>query len=197
MIRKRLSMNTRVCVSLGGRGRRILGEFLSPDAPEDRRFYRSDTAYMTLWEVLRIFGPHCNSSLHADGVVPMLEYDAPDDERRLRALAKELEHALRTVMVVLSGGGTHYLAPERLTGAAESWARASVRLIPDREGWWWLGDQVVRVDVQSGSPMVLLRNGRRKPVSEFDDWRGQAMVDPRVAQFIRAREAEGSGEIPF
>ncbi len=147
---------------------------------------RRREARLPLWELISIFGPHIKSSLD----LPFFEvyvYEDPElsvaDVRRLKAEARtKLVHDQLRVLAKAVGLCSDYHAPEVVDQACEDYANTTIPRFPNQPGFWWYGNDVVKVEVRDAELVMRLPNNHRKRIHDVQDrWGGPAVADPRVA----------------
>lgn len=62
--------------------------------------------------------------------------------------------------------------------------------VPNAAGWWWLGDDVVKVELHNGELLMRVK-GRLKLLDDKQPWRGPAIVDARTPKVVNDED------IPF
>jgi hypothetical protein len=149
---------------------------------------------LPMWELLKIFGPTMVSSTRMpfDGAIHFSRIDSPEEERaehdRRRATAAEATLAELAGAMQISTG---YDAPELVVAKVRGYINRKPAAVPDGEGPWWLGSEVMQVRRVNGE-LVVTRHGRRKPVDSLEGWGGLAIRDPRVRP-----QTEDGEDIPF
>lgn len=187
-----------VRVTLNGLGLHAVREYLD----EPRRDIRGPrTMCMPLWEALKILGPHSKSSMRCP--IDEIEFDRPEsraERQNSDTLLAFHSHAesLRGLLRALGFEGSK----RSLTRLAGDYVDGAPCQVPDGAGWWWLGEDVVRVvwavglhpDDDGERLDAILRNNHHKPVRELDGWCGPAIRDPRLVVRV---DDEADEDIPF
>lgn len=205
MKRETIGVHTIVAVRLTDFGAKVLAEYLdveteratgkaSPKRDTPRVPTRRDVD-MPLWELLKIFGPHTNSSVR----LPFedLEFVRPEskEEATFRVAENSRTQALGDLreLALAVGIGDAYKAPEVVATLTRQFAAHVPPRVPTEAGYWWIGGDVVKVTAKDGVLSARL-NGRRRRVSREQPWQGPAMLDARVPRVPRALDDE---DIPF
>jgi hypothetical protein len=200
---KRISIgpHTIIEVELTPFGAHVLAEYMEaedkraghPSPERARSSVRSGAIEMPLWEVLKIFGSRTVSStrLPFESVTVMRsesreERDLHEVERRAAAAYEGLRNIAKAL-----GISDDYKAPEQVINSVSMFCIYSPPRVPNAPGWWWLGDSPVKVFEKDGKLVAQSMNGRTKPISDAQPWRGPAIVDPRV------RKQDDDSDIPF
>lgn len=147
---------------------------------------------MPLWELIKIFGPHMVSSARACFEEINFGRPASKEEQSVRQAELGQRQAVEILndlakAVGIAGG---FVAPELVAHLVRQFIAAAPPRVPNKAGYWWLSDEVVKVTSEDGALTARI-NGRRRAVSDEQSWRGPAIIDARV------RKPESDEDIPF
>jgi hypothetical protein len=141
---------------------------------------------MPVWELIKVFGSQMVSS-----TMPMFEeicFAREESAIEMRAgeaerLRSQAHHDLRRLADAL---GIPVYTHDQLSVSVHAFCNDAPPRVPNSAGYWWHGEDVVKVE--DGERLTARINGRRRPVTDEQPWRGPAVVDTRVF---------GSEDIPF
>jgi hypothetical protein len=204
MKREDIGAHTIVEAKLTPFGAHVLSEYLKAESPPDRGREPGDgrsadirppsqrNVEMPIWELLKIFGPHTVSSARLPFEDLSFGRQESKEERTHRDAERSRSQALDDLrdLAKAVGIGNAFMAPEIIAMVARQFASYVPPRVPNRSGYWWLGEDVVKVTEADGV-LSARTNGRRRIVSAEQPWRGPAIVDARV------RKPENDEDIPF
>jgi hypothetical protein len=190
MKREDIGIHTIVKIELTPFGHEVLDDYLDHEDERAGRPVRERqslnpgvkrTVEMPLWEVMKVFGPSMVSSARLPFVfLGYFRNDAREERERLETerLASDTQEVLCNLAKAL-GIADDYKAPEQVRVAATMFCACAPPRVPNGPGWWWFGRSVIQV-VERDGKLIARLNGRTKPISDAQPWRGRAIVDPRV-----------------
>jgi hypothetical protein len=202
MKREDIGAHTIVEVKLTPFGVHVLAEYLKAESPPDRvtngdrdirpPFQRS--VEMPIWELLKVFGPHTVSSARLPFEDLSFGRQESKEERTHRDAERSRSQALDDLrdLAKAVGVGNAFMAPEIIAMVARQFAANVPPRVPNSAGFWWLGDEVVKVRREQDGELTARINNHRRTVLDDQPWRGPAIADARVRKVENDEQ-----DIPF